>query len=417
MEEYKPNIGYASMNIDVEPQKYKTCRKENINNDNLYHLIQHNLKVLENTIDYNIKNNNKMFRVSSSLIPFGSSELNTLNWEDTFKDVFSHLKNKIEANEIRISVHPGQYTVLNSPNKEVVENAILDLKYHAKLIQLLSPQNNSKIILHVGGVYGNKEDAMNRFVDVYLNRLSDEIKAHLVIENDDRLFTVADVLWISSKTKVPVVFDNLHHEINPSLENEPIQIIINKVLETWHGEKPKFHYSQQAQGKRIGAHSDTIDLGKFIKDYHEIYYSANVDIMLEVKDKNRSFMKVNQYFNPSQTVLEQEWARYKYYVMSKSQKAYNDLRMMFRNNDKVDVSSFYKTIDDLSYLETNVKAEANAFSHVWGYFKRFATEKEKETYLRLLENQSIDAMYRHLKKLSSKYRVEYLQNSYYFKER
>ena len=417
MENHKPSIGYASMNEDVTPNTYKTLRKDNIDEDNLFQIIKHNLTVLEKTIDYNIKNHNKMFRVSSSLIPFGSSPLNILDWGEVFKEEFVRMREKIEINHIRISAHPGQYTVLNSPNKEVVIRAIADLKYHVKLIKLLSPCKNSKIILHIGGVYGNKEEAMNRFIDVYVNQLSEEIKSHLVIENDDRLYTVEDVLWISSQTKIPVVFDNLHHAINASLQNKSMENIVNDVVATWREEKPKFHYSQQAIGKRAGAHSDTINLEKFIKDYQEIYAFVDVDIMLEVKDKNRSFIKVNQYFNSSQTILEQEWARYKYYAMSKSQKAYNELRLIFRNNNATDPILFYKWIDDIQYLEPNIKSEINAFSHVWGYFKKFATIKEKEAYLKFIENQDIKAMVRHLKKLSNKYEIKQLQNSYYFKER
>src|SRR5699024_6018005 len=103
--------------------------------------------------------------------------------------------------------------------------------------------------------------------------------------------------------------------------------------------------------------------------------------------------------------------------MSKSQKAYNELRLIFRNNNATDPILFYKWIDDIQYLEPNIKSEINASSHVWGYFKKFATIKEKEVYLKFIENQDIKAMVRHLKKLSNKYEIKQLQNSYYFKER
>ena len=147
-----------------------------------------------------------------------------------------------------------------------------------------------------------------------------------------------------------------------------------------------------------------------------MYEFENVDIMLEVKDKNRSFIKVNQYFRPSQKVIQQEWARYKYYIMSKSQKAYNQLRLMFKNNNNVDVEDFYKIIDDLDTHDININAEMNTFYHVWGYFKKIADNKEKKLFLNLIEQKDIDSIYRYLNRLANKYEVVYLQKSYYFKE-
>lgn len=414
MKPFVNDIGYACMNSDIEPNKYRTCRKDKINDGVLRELIEENLNVLEGTIDYNIKNKNKMFRVSSSLIPFGSSPLNTLDWAKEFEDNFKRIRNKIESHDIRISMHPGQYTVINSPDSSVVNNSIEDLRYHAKVISLLAPSKDSKMILHVGGVYGDREAALKRFVEVYTTRLDQDILKHLVIEND-HYFTVEDVLWIASRVSVPVVFDNLHHDINPSLLEYTIEEIVKMVENTWNGDRPKFHYSQQATGKRVGAHSATINLDLFIKDYNRIFSHIDADIMLEVKEKNRSFLKVNQYFNHSQKVMEEEWARYKYWVMSKSQDAYNSIRSLFKDNQDVSSIEFYRIIDSLYDLEMNVKAEINALSHAWGYFKRIATPKEKDTYMSLLDQKNIFRLKAHLRRMALKYQVDYLRESYYLK--
>lgn len=354
-----------------------------------------------------------MFRISSSLIPFGSSELNTLVWESTFKDELRDLREFIKTNNIRISVHPGQYTVLNSPRKDVVNNSIKDLEYHVKILNNLAPKSESKMILHLGGVYGDKSEAIERFIDVYNRKLSDKIKKHLVIENDDKLYTVADVLEVSSRTGVPVVFDNLHHEINPSLENYSIKQILAMVMNTWKDDKPKVHYSQQDVSKRIGAHSSTINLSQFINDYNEMFLDYDVDIMLEVKDKNRSYIKVNQFFIPSKTTLEQEWARYKYLIMSISQSAYNNIRALFKENRDVDPKEFYEIIDNTLKSEPSLGSQINALSHVWGYFKKIANEKEIDSYKQYSVLNKTEDMHRLLKKLANKYSVEYLKNSYY----
>lgn len=416
-----PKIGYACMNMDIYPNDYKTCRKDRITHERLTALITHNLEVLERTIDYNILQHNAMFRVSSSLIPFGSSPLNTVDWVHDFHDRFEIMRQKIKDNDIRISVHPGQYTVINSLDEKVVNASIAELRYHVQILECLAPMRTSKMILHVGGIYGDKQAAMRRFIDVYNYRLDERIKRHLIIENDDRLYTVEDVLSIAAQIPIPVVFDNLHHATNPSLENESLESIVKRVAATWKPEdgRPKMHYSQQAAGKRSGAHSETIDLDQFIADYMEIYSYVTTDIMLEVKDKNRSFVKVNALMYPSHRILEQEWAHYKYWVMARSQNAYNMLRELFKDNRPVDPTVFYGIVDRLRDLPFNIKAQTNALQHIWGYFKHLATHAEKQHYAKLFgaianDASTLNPCIRYLKRLADKYAVEYLTSSYYF---
>lgn len=422
MNNFKPRVGYACMNQDVYPNDYKTCRKDRITEERLKEIIKHNLAVLEQTIDYNIEHNNKMFRISSSLIPFGSSELNSLDWSYEFKEQFERMRIKIRDNDIRVSVHPGQYTVINSKNPSVVKSSIEELRYHAKILDLLAIDSTSKMILHVGGIYDDKAAAIDRFVDVYNNMLDEGIKKYLVIENDDRLYTVADVLEISDRISIPVVFDNLHHEVNISLENMRVQDMMKRVVSTWKLQdgRPKAHYSQQALGKRSGAHSETIDLQRFALDYIQYYEHAQVDIMLEVKDKNRSFVKVDQLFNPSVSAIEREWARYKYWIMARSQKTYNDLRTLFKDSKSIDLINFYNVIDSLQSEEYGTTgSRVNAFQHVWGYFKKTSSVSEKDKFMKLINDfengkKNHKEIYRYLYKLSDKYDTSYLIDSYFF---
>lgn len=418
---HKHKIGYACMNMDIQPNDYKTVRKSNISDERLREVIAHNLNVLKESILYNIENDNHMFRISSSLIPFASSDLMSIHWQDEFKSEFIEIRNLIADNNIRISMHPGQYTIINSDKEDVVARSILELVYHAEVLSLLSASNSTRMILHVGGVYGDKQAAIARFIDVYNQRLSKEVKQYLVIENDDRLFSVADVLHISSKCGVPVVFDNLHHKINPSLSELSLSKIVTEVANTWKSTdtRMKMHYSQQATDKRVGAHSDTIYLDQFIEDFNDIYDVVDCDIMLEVKDKNRSFLKVDLLLHHSMKRLEIEWAKYKYWVMARSHNAYNTIRAMFKDNQEVDVQTFYGIIDRLRNNEIDIKNEKNAFYHVWGYFKNLASDKEKDKFLNFLESDtlnkdSIKQLYRYIWKLTNKYEVEYLQQSYFF---
>lgn len=421
MIKYKHEIGYACLNLDTHLGTYKTCRLNDVSEARLRELIEHNLNVLESHIDYNIAHQNHMFRLSSSIIPFGSHSSNTIRWEEEYGSKLGVIRDKIISNNIRVSCHPGQYTVLNSPTEAVVIASIKELEYHARLMEVLSGNRNHKMILHVGGIYNDKEASLNRFISNY-SKLSDDVKKYLVIENDDKLFTVEDILTISSQTGIPCVFDNLHHVCNPSLFTYSEREIFEAIKSTWREAdgRMKVHYSQQDNGKRQGAHSETIDLNLFLKDLERYYDYDDCDIMLEVKDKNRSFKKVDALMSLSQRKLEQEWARYKYKVMSMSQKHYNELRLLFKGNEHVDPIRMYQIIDEALQLEKNLGAFCNACDHVWGYFKKVSTDSERKQFLNkklLLRDGKLSdkAMLGYLYRLTLKYDVDYLKDSYFFK--
>lgn len=199
------SIGYACLTIGVPDANLKSCTAKSLTEEKLLEIISYNLKSLNNIIDYNIKNDIKLFRISSDLIPFGSSHLNQLSWWKLFSQEFAEIGRKIMNNNIRVSMHPGQYTVLNSPNDDVVKRAIEDLNYHVKVLDNLGVGENHKIILHIGGVYNDKEQAINRFVNNY-KQLDNRVKQRLVIENDDKSYNINDVLKIGKELNIPVIF-------------------------------------------------------------------------------------------------------------------------------------------------------------------------------------------------------------------
>ena len=284
-------IGYACLTVGVKNTDFKSCRLINASEERLLSIIEFNLNSLDNIIDYNIKNNIKLFRITSNLIPFGSNPINNIKWWDIYKNKLVLIGRKISDNHMRVSMHPGQYTVLNSPKNQVVKRAIDDLDYHTRVLDSLNLSKEHKIILHIGGIYDNKDKAIKRFI-VNFNMLNNNIKDRLVIENDDKSYNIKDVLNISSILNIPVVFDNLHNHVNNSGENRDENYWIELSSKTWskeHG-KQKIHYSQQNPNKCIGAHSETIESNEFLEFYNKLS-NKDLDIMLEVKDKNLSAIK------------------------------------------------------------------------------------------------------------------------------
>lgn len=190
-------IGYACLTVGVPNTGIKSCMMKNASESRLLELISHNLTSLDHILDYNIENNIRLFRISSGLIPFGSSKVNSLPWWDIYRSELLRLGQKINKNMIRVSMHPGQYTVINSPKEEVVKRAMDDLTYHTKVLDSLGVGTEHKIILHIGGAYNDKKSAMHRFISNY-SYLTDSIKNRIVLENDDKLFHIGDVLELGA---------------------------------------------------------------------------------------------------------------------------------------------------------------------------------------------------------------------------
>jgi UV DNA damage endonuclease len=415
------SIGYACLNIGTPGTKMRSVMQRNATAEKLTEVTAHNLAALEKMIDYNRKNNIKLFRISSDLIPFGSSPVNMLPWWDIHQEAFQSIGAKIEKSGMRVSFHPGQYTVLNSPTEDVVARAIQDLDYHNKMLECLGVGNAHKIILHVGGSYGDKTAAMERFAANF-ERLSDAVKHRLVIENDDRLYNIEEVLELANQLEIPAVFDNLHHAVNPLPAGGTDNYWIREAGKTWKEEdgRQKIHYSQQAPGKRPGAHTDTIVLDTFL-DFYGKLEEKQIDIMLEVKDKNLSTVKCVNAILPEKrlSLLEKEWGRYKYIILEKSAADYQSIRTLLKDKLAYPVTEFYQLIEDALAKETLPGGAENAALHVWGYFKNKATEKERDQFQSHLEkyrngNGSLATVKKQLLKLAEKYEEAYLLQSLYF---
>lgn len=414
-------IGYACLTVGVPDTNFKSCIMKNATEERLLTLIEYNLNSLENIIDYNISNKIMLHRITSSLIPFGSSQVNSLAWWDIFKERFDIIGKKVRDSGMRVSMHPGQYTVLNSPNNDVVERSIDDLRYHTMVLDSLNLSKEHKIILHIGGVYEDKKVAINRFIENY-KKLDEKIKYRLVIENDDKSYNIEDVLNISSKINIPVIFDNLHHNLN----NNSFNINENKWIElsckTWGKDdgNQKIHYSQQNPNKNKGAHSETIVSEEFIEFYNRLS-NKDIDIMLEVKDKNLSAIKCLNLVSIDKNIkkLELEWSKYKYSILERSATDYKSIRNLLKNKDSYPVVEFYLIIENAFKTEPSIGSIINGLQHVWGYFKNTASNREKEWFLKNIElyekgEVSLNSIKNFLLRLTNKYDEKYLKSSYYF---
>ncbi|SFF03687.1 UV DNA damage repair endonuclease UvsE [Trichococcus pasteurii] len=415
------SIGYACLNIGTPNTNIRSVMQRNATPEKLTEVTAHNLEALEKMVDYNIANDISLYRISSDLIPFGSSPVNTLDWPEIHKEDFERIGAKIRNSGMRVSLHPGQYTVLNSPTEDVVERAIINLVYHDKILAVLGSDTTNKIVLHVGGIYGDKEAALNRFAENFQS-LPEAVQNRLIIENDDRLYNIEDVLGLADRLHIPAVYDNLHHAINPPPSGGSDPYWIAEAKKTWKevDGNQKIHYSQQAAGKRPGAHTDTIQLETFLKFYDQLT-DPTIDIMLEVKDKNLSAIKCQNATTaaPKLLLLEKEWGRYKYAILEKSPAIYQSIRTLLKDKEAYPIREFYYLIDTAFAEEIRPGYAENAAAHVWGYFKKHVTDAERRQYEKNLASYrngtgTLAILKRQLFRLAEKYEAGYLLQSLYF---
>jgi UV DNA damage endonuclease len=282
-------IGYTALNWTIGCKGAKTFRLKSYSHQKFIETTKNNLDCLLTMLKFNVENNLLFFRITSRLIPFASHPIMDFDWKCYFKDDFDEISEFIHENDIRISMHPGQFVVINSKDPEVFERGLNELKYHSEVFDILKLDSTAKMQVHVGGVYGNKEKSMERFIERYKN-LDKNIKKRLIIENDEKSYNLSECLEISNQIKIPVLFDYFHYELNNT--GEDLQGCFENFTETWKAKDglPLVDYSSQKPGKSKGTHVESIDIDhfkKFLKDTENFDF----DIMLEIKDKETSALK------------------------------------------------------------------------------------------------------------------------------
>jgi len=279
-------IGYPCINYSVPCRGNRTFRLASYSEDLLIKTVRGNLACLHSILEYNTINGILFFRISSDIIPFASHPVCTFDWQREFGEEFCALGDIIREHGMRISMHPDQFVLINALDPGIVERSVSELEYHAAILDAMGLDESAKIQIHIGGVYGNRTASLARFVEHY-RTLSPAVQRRLVIENDDRSYTVEDCIKISRKTGVPVLFDSFHHEVKSS--GGTVADNLRIVSMTWGSSDgiPMVDYSSQEPGKRRGNHALVLNPHHF-KQFLQESQGFDLDIMLEIKEKEKA---------------------------------------------------------------------------------------------------------------------------------
>ena len=306
---WKGRLGYACLNTVLREMKppifcSRTCRLETIKQKGMSfckELGRQNAEDLSKILLWNERFGIRFMRISSEMFPFAShADLGyTLEHADAELKAAGAIANKFNH---RLTVHPGQFTQLATPRQEVVENAIRDLEYHADLLSRLALNDqlnrDAVMIIHMGGMFGDKQSTIERFCKVY-PRLSNEVKARLVLENCDMGWTVDDLMPVCKQLGIPLVLDWHHNNICHGSLREGTQDVkdkfVDEITALWKakGITPKQHYSEPKVGAITGhqrrSHSRRV--------YHLPPCSPTMDLMIEAKDKEQAVFELARTYN------------------------------------------------------------------------------------------------------------------------
>lgn len=275
-------LGYAAQNTTIPATTNHSLRLAGVRDvEKVRALAWENLLALETIVRWNAEHGISLFRIGQGLVPFASHPAFPYDWPEEHGDDLRGIGALARDLGVRLSMHPAQFINPGSPNPETVERSLDELRYAARVLDLLGAEDGV-IVLHLGGAYDDRPAAIARFVETMGSER--DILRYLALENDERIWTVAETAATARTLGIPAIVDNLHHSLNPGALT--LRRALDLALPTWEprGSRPKLHFSSQDPAKRPGAHAFGVeeeDWGALL----EALDGREADVMVEAKGK------------------------------------------------------------------------------------------------------------------------------------
>ncbi len=259
--------------------------------EKLARLCRQNAASLAAALHYCAENGIGCFRVNSRILPLSTHpqlgyRLEELPGGEEIVASFRACARSAAEHRLRLSFHPDQFVVLNSPRKEVVEASIRELEHHATVAEWIGAD---VINIHAGGVFGDRARALAAFAENFA-RLSPSARSRLTIENDDKLFAPAHLLPLCRELGLPLVYDVHHHRCLP--DGLSVEEATAEALRTWNRE-PLFHISSPLNGwdgPQPHRHHDEVAP----RDFPRCWLPLDLTVEVEAKGKEPAVLKLKQ---------------------------------------------------------------------------------------------------------------------------
>ena len=291
----------------------------------LWDIMVHNIQSFMNLINYvgGLPNELRMVRLGSDVLPVYTEPTWCYFWKlpdvvNYCESNFANVGKRAKALDVRLSMHPGQFTVLASDNDDIVNRSIEEFEYHVDVIRWMGygrTYQDFKCNVHISGRKGPQgiKDA--------LKRLSPEARNTITIENDENKWGLDASLELADD--VALVLDIHHHWCREGEYIQPTDDRFARVIDSWRGVRPVIHYSVSREDvlvdfdpnkkptmdmlllegykkSKLRAHSDYM-WNRAVNDW-ALEFLDYADIMVESKAKNLASIKLFEYNKQINTV-------------------------------------------------------------------------------------------------------------------
>lgn len=295
-------IGFACVTYLKGWTTNRTFRLANMSLAKLVETVNANLDDMERILNWMVQfPSMRLFRIGSSLIPFASHEKFRFDWQKLFSERLAEIGKKFAPMGFRFSIHPGQYIVLNSPSRKVYRRSVSEIIYSCQVLDYMGLDFSHKVILHGGGIYGDKVESLKR-LSKRLRCLPEEFRRRIALEHDEHCFSFADIVTVCEEVGIAPVFDWHHQNLLPT---EDLEQWLLRGKAFWDS-VPEVHISSQKPNAPVGAH----DLFVKPEDLKSLRASLPfvVDLMVEAKAKEVAALRVRVWLKRNKALLsEQNW--------------------------------------------------------------------------------------------------------------
>lgn len=288
---YKNVLGEKHLRLGL----YKSGSYSDTRITQTYH---NNVDGLINLIPKLIQNNIRVFRMSSNILPLFEFAGDLAKNDQTLLQKLKNLGQLYHQNNIRVTCHPSQFVVLNSDKLEVIQNSIKELSYHAWLFDAIGLSQTPFNAINIHGGKGGKPGLLASVI----NDLPHNIKGRLTLENDERSYSVSDLISVNIKTNTPITFDSHHHTFNAGGLSMEDAMEIARL--TWPV-KPMQHLSSSELGcaeKDRRKHSFLIN---YVPDCQKnVILGDEADVDVEAKGKNLAILDLQKNIGKLEMIRE-----------------------------------------------------------------------------------------------------------------
>ena len=256
----KPRDDCKKYNTNVTTVAWLNRQTREVAEQKLWDLMQGNIESLRLLVERvgSLPNELRMVRLSSDILPAFTEPTWCYFWRRP--DVRAYAERHFmvvgelaRSLDVRLSFHPGQFTVLASESDEIVERSLEEFEYHATMAAWMGygqKWQDFKINVHIAGRRGAAG------IRAVHGRLTPEARNCITIENEEITHGLLDCLQLSDV--VPIVLDIHHHFIREGEYIQPGDDRVKRVIDSWRGRRPVCHYSVSREDLLVGHCADTL---------------------------------------------------------------------------------------------------------------------------------------------------------------